>query len=33
VAPEELLEKLIYLGGAANIASVWVAGRRVIGKG
>jgi guanine deaminase len=29
--PEELLEKLIYLGGQANIASVWVAGRRVSG--
>jgi len=28
-APEALLEKLIYLGGQANIASVWVAGRRV----
>jgi guanine deaminase len=27
--PEALLEKLIYLGGRANIAAVWVAGRRV----
>jgi len=30
--PDELLEKLIYLGGQANIASVWVAGRRVSGR-
>ncbi len=32
-APEDVLEKLIYLGGQANIASVWVAGRRVSGRG
>jgi cytosine/adenosine deaminase-related metal-dependent hydrolase len=32
-APDELLEKLIYLGGQANIASVWVAGRRVSWRG
>jgi guanine deaminase len=32
-APEQILEKLIYLGGQANIASVWVAGRRVSGAG
>jgi guanine deaminase len=30
-SPEDLVEKLIYLGGRANIASVWVAGRRVSG--
>ncbi len=30
--PEALLEKLIYLGGQANIAAVWVAGRRVSGS-
>ena len=29
--PQQLVEKLIYLGGRANIASVWVAGRRVSG--
>jgi len=32
-APDELLEKLIYLGAPSNIASVWVAGRRVSGPG